>query len=87
MKGVKHFGKKEKLSPTDAGPYKILKQIRKVAYALDLPIGLAMIYPVFHMMMLRKFLGDLNSVVPWKYVGIEMSLTYKEVPVNIWTDK
>ena len=32
MKGVMRFGKKEKLSPTYVGSYKILKRICKVAY-------------------------------------------------------
>ena len=44
MKGVMRFGKKGKLSPTDVCPYKILKKVDKVAYDLELPIGLEVVH-------------------------------------------
>ena len=62
MKGVMRFGKKGKLSPRYIGPYKILRKMGKVAYALDLPTDLAMVHPVFHVSMLRKFIGDETSL-------------------------
>ena len=40
--------KKEKLSPRYVGPYKILKRVDKVTYALELPAELAAVHPVFH---------------------------------------
>ena len=56
MKGVVKFGKKGKLSPRYIGPYKILRKVGKVAYELDLPNDLAMVHPVFHVSLLRKFM-------------------------------
>ena len=83
MKGVMRFGKKGKLSPRYIGPYKILKRMGKVAYELDLPNDLAMVHPVFHVSMLRKFIGDENTIVPLQDVTIEENLSYEELPVEI----
>ena len=41
MKGVMRFGKKGKITHRYVGPYKILKEIGKVAYVLELPAELA----------------------------------------------
>src|SRR5688572_19882199 len=57
-KGVMRFGKKDKLSPRYIGPYKIFRRMGKVAYELDLPSELAMVHPVFHVSMLRKFRSE-----------------------------
>ena len=83
MKGVMRFGKKGKLSPRYIGPYKILRRMGKVAYELDLPNELAMVHPVFHVSMLRKFIGDENTIVPLQDVQIEENLSYEELPVEI----
>lgn len=64
------------------GPCKIMKQIGKVAYKLDLPIELAMVHGVFHVLMLRKFMGDPNSIVLLKDVIHEKILTYEEISVE-----
>ena len=77
------FGNKDKLSPRYIGPYKILRRMGKVAYELDLPSDLAMVHPVFHVSMLRKFIGDENTIVPLQDVTIEENLSYEEVPVEI----
>ena len=58
MKGVMRFGKKGKLSPGYAVPYKILKRFVKVAYELELPAELAAVHPVFHISLLKKCMGD-----------------------------
>src|SRR5687767_6276705 len=83
MKGVIRFGKKGKLSPRYIGPYRILKRIGSVAYEIELPNDLARVQPVFHVSMLRKFVGDVNTIVPLEDVTIEDDLTYEEVPVEI----
>ncbi|KAK4717930.1 hypothetical protein R3W88_016268 [Solanum pinnatisectum] len=83
MKGVMRFGKKGKLSPRYIGPYQILKCIGKVAYELDLPNELALVHPVFHISMLKNCIGDLTSIIPLEGLGVDESLSYEEVPVDI----
>ena len=83
MKGVVRFGKKGKLSPRCVGPYRIVKRVGSVAYELELPLEMSMVHPVFHVLMLRKFLGDPSSIVPLEVVNAEENLSYEEVPVAI----
>ena len=54
-----------------------------MAYELDLPNDLAMVHPVFHVSMLRKFIGDKNTIVPLQDVTLEENLSYEELPVEI----
>lgn len=83
MKGVMRFGKKGKLSPRYVGPYQILKCIGKVAYELDLPNELAPVHLVFYVSMLKKCIGDPASIIPLEGLGVDESLSYEEVPVEI----
>ncbi|XP_070020617.1 uncharacterized protein [Nicotiana sylvestris] len=83
MKGVMRFGKKGKLSPCYIGPYRILQRIRQMAYELELPQELAAVHPVFHVSMLKKFMGDPSLVVPTEIIGVKDNLFYKEIPVAI----
>ena len=64
MKGVKMFSKKENLIPWYVSPFKILSRFGKVAYELELPSDLASVYPVFHISLLKKCIGDPAVVVP-----------------------
>src|SRR5688572_23084825 len=88
MKGVMRFGKKGKLSPRYIGPYKILKRVGSVAYEVELPNELARVHPVFHVSMLRKFIGDIDSIVviphTLKYEPKPKSQKFQEflAPVN-----
>ncbi|KAK4726751.1 hypothetical protein R3W88_031668 [Solanum pinnatisectum] len=65
------------------GPYQILKHIGKVAYQLDLPNELAPVHPVFHVSMLKKCIGDPVSIISLEGLGVDESLSYEEVPVEI----
>ena len=83
MKGVLRFGKKGKLSPRYVGPYKILKRSGKVAYALELPVNLAAVHPVFHISLLKKCVGDPASIVSLGSMALKDNLLYEDVPVEI----
>lgn len=58
LKGVMRFEKKGKLSPQHVGPYEVVKHIGSVSYELEVPIELALVHAVFHVSMLKKFIGD-----------------------------
>ncbi|XP_070037340.1 uncharacterized protein [Nicotiana tomentosiformis] len=83
MKGVMRFGKKGKYSPHYIRPYRIMRRIGQVAYELELPQELDVIHLVFHVSMLKKFMGDPSLVVPTEIIGVKDSPTYEEIPVAI----
>ncbi|XP_075103947.1 uncharacterized protein LOC142178428 [Nicotiana tabacum] len=83
MKGVMRFGKKEKLSPRYIGPYRILRRIGHVTFELELPQELDDVHLVFHVSMLKKFMGDSSLVVPTEIIGVKDNLSYEEIPVAI----
>jgi len=68
MKGVMRFGKKCKLSPRFIGPFEVLRRIGEVAFELALPPNLSSVHPVFHVSMLRKYIGDLSHILDFRMV-------------------
>jgi hypothetical protein len=56
MKGVQRFGIKRKLAPRYVEPYLIIERSGKVAYKHQLPLEMRMIFPVFHVLQLKKCL-------------------------------
>ena len=40
-------------------------------------------HPMFHVSMLKKFIGDLVSIVPLEGLGADANLSYEEVSVDI----
>ena len=54
-----------------------------VAYRLALPPKLSSIHPVFHVLMLRKYISDPSYVLKPQEVELSENLTYKEYPVAI----
>ncbi|WMV32483.1 hypothetical protein MTR67_025868 [Solanum verrucosum] len=66
-----------------AGPYPILRRVGKVAYELDSPNELASVHLVFHVSMLKKYISDPTSIVSLEGFGVDKSLSYKEVPIEI----
>ncbi|XP_019244290.1 PREDICTED: uncharacterized protein LOC109224159 [Nicotiana attenuata] len=83
MKDVMIFNKKGKLSPRYIGPYKIIRRVGQVAYELDLPSNLKSLYPVFHVSMLHKYIGDLSRIVLVDNVQVTERLSYEEAPIAI----
>ena len=62
---------------------KSCKGVGKVAYELKLPSELASFYSVFHVSMLKKCIGDLESILPIEGLGAKDHLSYEEVPLQI----
>ncbi|WMV38194.1 hypothetical protein MTR67_031579 [Solanum verrucosum] len=83
MKGVMRFGKKGKLSPWYIDLFRISKRVGNVAYELELPQELVVVHPVFHISMLKKCMGDPSLIIITKDIGINDSLFYGEIPVQI----
>ncbi|WMV40559.1 hypothetical protein MTR67_033944 [Solanum verrucosum] len=83
MKKVMRFGNKGKLSPRYVGYFKILKRVGKVAHESELPAELVAVYPVFHISLLKKCVGDPVSIVPLENVVVKNSFTFEDVPVEI----
>ena len=83
MKGVMRLGKKGKLSPRFVGPFEILSRVGEVAYKLALPPSLSAVHPVFHALMLRKYIPDESHVISLDSVELGPDLTYEEEPIAI----
>ena len=77
------MAKKRKLSPRYVGPYKILEMNGKVTYELELQAQLAAVHQVFHISLLKKFVGDPAFVVPLKSLEVKDSIFNEDVPVEI----
>ncbi|KAI3797555.1 hypothetical protein L1987_32813 [Smallanthus sonchifolius] len=88
-KGIIRFRKRGKLSPRFIRPFKILAQVGKVAYRLELPEELSGIHSTFHVSHLRKCLVDEISHVPLNDIELDERLYYVEKPVAIldWKKK
>jgi len=71
MKGVMRFGKKGNLSPRFIGPFEVLQRIREVAYELALPPSMSSVHPIFHVSMLRKYIGDSSHVLDFSTVQLD----------------
>ena len=57
--------------------------ICEVSYELKLPSELALVHQVFHVSMLKKCIGDVESILPIGGLGAKDYLSYEEVAVQI----
>ena len=64
--------------------YQILRSVWNVAYKLELPVSLGSIHSIFYVSMLKKCVDDPYLIVPIETIGISDSLSYDEVPVDIF---
>jgi hypothetical protein len=87
MKGVKRFGVKGKLAPRYIGPFPILEKCGTVPYKLDLPLALAGVHEIFHVLQLKKCLKAPMDVVLPEVTPLEADLTYPEHPIKILDQK
>jgi hypothetical protein len=87
MKGVKRFGVKGKLARHYIGLFPILKKCGTVAYKLDLPLSLAGVHDIFHMLQLKKCLKAPMDIVLPEVTPLEVDLSYPEHPIKILDQK
>ena len=83
MKWVMRFCKKGKLAPRYFGPFESWSRVSEVAYRLVLLSKLSRINPVFHMLMLRKYISNPSHVLQSQAVELSENLTYEQYPVEI----
>ena len=82
-KGVIQFRKWGKLGPRYIGPFRVLAQVVRVAYRLDLLDELSQIHSTFHVFQLQKCLVDDSVVVSLKDIHVDDRLNYIERSVAI----
>lgn len=76
MKGVMRYRKKRKISLMYIGPYRISNKIGQVVYRLELPQRVIFRQPVFHVSMLKQFIGGSSLIDPSESIKIDKGLTY-----------
>ncbi|GJX43346.1 hypothetical protein Tco_0260022 [Tanacetum coccineum] len=82
-KGVVCFGKWGKLNPRYVGPFKVLENVRAVAYKLELPQELSRVHNTFHVSNLKKCYADEPLAVSLDGLHIDDKLHFVEEPVEI----
>ncbi|GKB73596.1 putative reverse transcriptase domain-containing protein [Tanacetum coccineum] len=81
-KGVVHFGKQGKLNPRYVGPFKVLENVRAVAYKLKLPQELGKVHNTFHVSNLKKCHANEPLAIPLDGLHIDDKLHFvKELVV------
>ena len=83
MKKVQQFGVKRKLAPWYVGPHKIIEQCGPVAYRLQLPPEMSVIFNVFHVSQLKKCLRVPEEAIEPTNVKIQSDLMYEEKPIRV----
>ena len=71
------------MAPRYIGTFEILERVGIVAYRLALPPNFFQVHPVFHVLMLRKYISDLSYVLQPQSVEVNEDLIYEEEPVAI----
>nr|GEV69760.1 putative reverse transcriptase domain-containing protein [Tanacetum cinerariifolium] len=82
-KGVVRFGKQGKLKPRYVGPFKVFKEIGKVAYKLELLEELSRVHNTFYMSNLNKCHADEPLAVLLDGLHFDDKLHFVEEPVEI----
>jgi hypothetical protein len=82
-KGIVRFGIKGKLSPRYFGPYLITARVGSLAYRLQLPESMAGVHLVFHVSMLRKYIGDPELKIEADPIIIQQDMTIDAHPVRV----
>lgn len=83
MKGVIQFNKKHKLHPRYIWPFEVLKKMRLVVHKLAFPLSMSSFYPLFYMLMLKKYYGDDDYFIYYKPELFDKELSYEEESIPI----
>jgi hypothetical protein len=70
MRGVMWFGKKGKLSPRFVELFEITQRVGRLAYRITLPPDLIGMHDIFHALMLRKYIANLDVIVEYESLEI-----------------
>ncbi|GKF91986.1 hypothetical protein Tco_0275687 [Tanacetum coccineum] len=82
-KGVVHFGKRGKLNPRYAGPFKVLEKVGSVAYKFELPQELNRVHNTFYVSNLKKCYADEPLAVPLDGLHFDDKLQFVEEQIEI----
>nr|GEV96288.1 putative reverse transcriptase domain-containing protein [Tanacetum cinerariifolium] len=82
-KGVIRFGKRGKLNPRYIWPFKVLAQVRDVAYRLEHPQQLSRIHSTFHVSNLKKCLSNEPLAISLDEIHTDDKLYFIEEPIEI----
>nr|GEY35254.1 putative reverse transcriptase domain-containing protein [Tanacetum cinerariifolium] len=82
-KCVVRFGKRGKLNPRYAGPFKVLENVGAVAYKLELPQELSRVHNTFHVSNLKKCYSNDPLVVPLEGLQLDDKLHFVKEPVEV----
>ncbi|GJX48571.1 reverse transcriptase domain-containing protein [Tanacetum coccineum] len=77
------FGKRGKLNPRYVGPYKVMENVRSVAYKLEFPQELSKVHNTFHISNLKKCYSDKPFAAPLEGLHIDDKLYFVEESVKI----
>nr|GEX44687.1 hypothetical protein [Tanacetum cinerariifolium] len=77
------FWQTEEVKPRNVGPFKVLKEIGKVAYKLELPEKLSRVHNTFHVSNLKKCHADKPLAVLLDGLHFDDKLHFIEEPVEI----
>nr|GEW68368.1 hypothetical protein [Tanacetum cinerariifolium] len=80
---VVRFGKRGKLNPMYVGPFKVLEEIGKVSYKLELPEELSRVHNMFYVSNLKKCHADEPLAVPLDGLHFDDKLHFVEESVEI----
>ncbi|GJY25235.1 putative reverse transcriptase domain-containing protein [Tanacetum coccineum] len=73
----------EKLNPRYIGPFKILAKVGTVAYRLELPKQLNIVYSTFHISNMKKCFTDEPLAIPLDEIQIDDKINFIEEPIEI----
>nr|GEV07545.1 reverse transcriptase domain-containing protein [Tanacetum cinerariifolium] len=83
LERVVRYGKWGKLNPRYVGRFKVLEKVRSIAYKLELPQELSMVYNIFHVSNLKKCYADKPLAVPLDGLHFDDKLHFVKEPIEI----